>query len=76
MIPNYSWKPGPRQHDVLVRIANGYTVDQAAESLWIGKSTVKTHLTVMRERADVNNNAALVHAAWINGWLSVNDVFN
>lgn len=76
MIPNYSWKPALRQHDVLVRIANGYTIDNAAKSLWISRNTVKTHLKIMKEHAGVGNNAALVHAAWINGWLSVNDVFN
>ncbi|PRZ44163.1 LuxR family two component transcriptional regulator [Antricoccus suffuscus] len=59
----------PRETEVLRLIADGSTNRQAAEKLYIGETTIKTHLLHVYEKLGVRDRAAAVGEAYKRGLL-------
>ncbi len=53
----------PREREVLTRLVAGDSVDQVARTLYMSRSTVKTHVAKLYEKLDVRNRAGLVMEA-------------
>lgn len=56
-----------REREVLTMIAKGLTVDEAADSLKIGVTTVRTHLYRVRRKLRLHDRAQLVSFAYRAG---------
>jgi DNA-binding CsgD family transcriptional regulator len=56
-----------REHDVLERIADGYSTADVARELWITEDTVRTHIKRMLVRLDARTRAQLVAIAFREG---------
>jgi len=59
----------PRETEVLQLIANGSTNREAADALFIGETTIKTHLLHVYEKLGVRDRAAAVGEAYKRGLL-------
>ena len=57
----------PREHDVLGLVARGLTNDEIARELYIGETTVKTHLARVFTKLDVRDRVQAVIFAYENG---------
>jgi two-component system nitrate/nitrite response regulator NarL len=57
----------PREHDVLVLIAEGLTAPAVGERLHVSPATVKTHLKTLYEKLGVSDRAAAVAEAMRRG---------
>ncbi len=57
----------PREHEVLLLIANGNTSKEIAHKLFISAATVETHRTNLMSKLSVRNVAGLVLYAFQNG---------
>lgn len=53
----------PRQTEVLARLVAGDTGEQMARHLYMGRTTVRTHLAGLYKRLGVHNGAGAVMAA-------------
>ena len=56
-----------RESDVLQAVANGASVNEAGESLGVGRETVRTHLQQIYRKLGVNDRAGAVVVAWREG---------
>jgi two-component system nitrate/nitrite response regulator NarL len=57
----------PREHDVLLGLADGKTAPTIAQDLHVSTATVKTHLKTLYEKLGVSDRAAAVAEAMRNG---------
>jgi DNA-binding NarL/FixJ family response regulator len=62
----------PRQHEILVLIAEGQTTKEIARNLSISVKTVETHRAQLMERLDIRDVAGLVRFAIKTGLVSMN----
>ena len=53
----------PREHDVVVLLSQGYTVEQAASSLGISTETVRGYIKSIYQKLEISNRAELALAA-------------
>jgi DNA-binding NarL/FixJ family response regulator len=60
----------PRERQVLLLLAQGLTTDEVAKQLFIGLSTVRTHLHRLRTKLDLKDRAQLVSFAYRAGLVS------
>jgi len=60
----------PRQREILVWVAQGYSSKEIAFSLGISGKTVETHRAMLKERLDIHNVAGLVRYALRVGLIS------
>jgi Tol biopolymer transport system component/DNA-binding CsgD family transcriptional regulator len=61
----------PREKEILCLIAEGLTDQEIARRLWVSVTTVHTHQSHLREKFQVRNRGALVHAAVRLGIISI-----
>jgi two-component system nitrate/nitrite response regulator NarL len=59
----------PREHEILVLTAGGYSAPAIGEQLHLSQSTVKTHLKSLYEKLGVSDRAAAVAEAMRRGLL-------
>lgn len=59
----------PREHEVLIDIARGYTNKEIAERLFLSVKTVEGHKTRIMGKLDLQSRAGLVRYALSRGWL-------
>ncbi len=64
----------PREREVLGRLVAGDSVDQVATTLYMSRSTVKTHVAKLYEKLEVRNRAGLVMEAVRLGLVRQGDV--
>lgn len=57
----------PREREVLLLTANGLSIDEIAHRLFIGVTTVRTHLYRVRTKLQVKDRAQLVSLAYRTG---------
>lgn len=57
----------PRQFEVLVLFARGYSIKSASRELGISMATTKTHAQTLYQRLDVHNRYAAIRAAFSRG---------
>lgn len=57
----------PREHEVLLLVAQGMSTEEAAQELTIGVATVRTHLYRLRTKLDLRDRAQLVSFAFRAG---------
>ena len=62
----------PRQHEILVLIAEGQTTKEIARNLNISVKTVESHRAQLMERLDIRDVAGLVRFAIKTGLVSMN----
>ncbi len=62
-------KPSDRQAEVLALVAEGLTNIEIGKRLFIGATTVHTHLSALLLRAKARNRTHLVTIAFREGWL-------
>ena len=60
----------PRQREILVFVAEGYSTREIAFSLGISVKTVETHRAQLKERLDIHHVAGLVRYALHVGLIS------
>jgi DNA-binding CsgD family transcriptional regulator len=53
------YKPTAREHEVLVMLSKGYTIEQTAEMLKIAVETVRGYVKSLYAKLGVNNRAEL-----------------
>ncbi|MFJ9482280.1 response regulator transcription factor [Streptomyces mirabilis] len=63
-----------REREVLALIGEGMLIDEIAENLYIGVSTVRTHLHRIRRKLDLKDRSQLVAYAYPTGLVSVRQV--
>ncbi len=61
--------PTPRQHEILLLLAQGQSNKLISRQLNISEDTIKTHLKSLFQLLDVHNRTACVNAARERGWL-------
>lgn len=66
---NYLEIPTPREKEILVFIANGFTSLEIAEKLFISLNTVETHRRNLINKFQAKNMAEMVRIAISNGFL-------
>ncbi|SEG90086.1 DNA-binding response regulator, NarL/FixJ family, contains REC and HTH domains [Thermomonospora echinospora] len=60
----------PRERQVLLLVAQGRSTEEVAGELYIGVSTVRTHLHRLRAKLDLKDRAQLVSFAYRSGLMS------
>ena len=53
----------PREREVLTHLVDGKSVDEVAKTLYMSRSTVKTHVGKLYDKLDVRNRASLTMEA-------------
>lgn len=62
-------RPTPREREILGLIARGLTAPEIARCLYVGQTTVKTHLHRLYDKLGVSDRAAAVAEGMRRGWL-------
>jgi len=63
----------PRQHDVLIQLAEGKPNKEIGKALYLTESTVRAHVAAILRSFDVSNRTQAVRYAVQNSWVTVDD---
>lgn len=61
----------PRQHDVLIHLAEGKSNKEIGKALYLTESTVRAHVAAILKTFDVSNRTQAVRFAVQNAWVTV-----
>ncbi len=61
----------PRQHDVLVQLAEGKSNKEIGKTLYLTESTIRAHVGAILRSFDVSNRTQAVRYAVQNAWITV-----
>ncbi len=61
----------PRQHDVLVQLAEGKSNKEIGKTLYLTESTIRAHVAAILRTFDVSNRTQAVRFAVQNAWVTV-----
>jgi len=61
----------PRQHDVLIQLAEGKSNKEIGKTLYLTESTIRAHVAAILRSFDVSNRTQAVRYAVQNAWVTV-----
>jgi len=61
----------PRQHDVLIQLAEGKSNKEIGKTLYLTESTIRAHVAAILRSFDVSNRTQAVRFAVQNSWVTV-----
>lgn len=64
----------PRQYEILVLIASGWTNFDICRTLYLSGSTVKNHIATIKRKLRVDHRAAMIAMAFREGLVTVDQL--